>query len=330
MNKLLLVLINYLLSESYCWVNPILGKANIKISEPSIKLLESYNEIRNCSLVYPDYIPELSDKLCWSNALTTNYFLNMTDVEASHTIKQLHIMELNKYIGTRGQRNNGRNITDILDIGCSFGNFTTYLKETFKDSRVVGVDISAHMLAIAKEQTSRDILLIHANAEMLPIEDNSFDMINIGYMCSTIPRFVADNIIIECSRILRPGGILSIIDTSPTSKDKNMIKGKYFEEYIYWCSRVPDSLIDAGFVSIHENSGIPEVNIKICWKSMGSLVKYREINGDYDNFIARRIKNKKPSIIVVTGSAITTVFFQLMVAFVYANLITTIYEKLMK
>ncbi len=331
------IIINNLVCTSYGWINPLSIKVNKKITEPLTVLLKSYNEIRNISLVYPDYIRNINDELCWSNALTTDYFLNMTDVEASHSIKKTHISKLNEYLKTRGQRNNGRNITDILDIGCSFGTSTAYLKGAFSKSRVVGVDISGHMLAIAKERTAKDILYIHANAEILPIENNSFDMVHMGYICSTIPRDAVDNIIMECSRILRPGGILSIIDISPTIKNINPIfntvsteESKYIEEYIYWCSRAPDTLIDAGFVSVQEMSDIPDLNIKICWKSKALPIKFKEKTGDYDNFITRRNKNKKPSLTIFTVSSIITILFQLAIAFTYANLISTIYDKFIK
>lgn len=118
------------------------------------------------------------------------------------------------------------NINDkILDIGCSFGIGTEYLKKHYVDAFVTGIDLSPFFLAIASFRnniTNNNIQYIHANAEMLPFSNNSYDKIFIQYLFHELPQHATKQVINEAYRVLKPGGIIAIIDLNPMNLNEKL------------------------------------------------------------------------------------------------------------
>jgi ubiquinone/menaquinone biosynthesis C-methylase UbiE len=81
------------------------------------------------------------------------------------------------------------------------------------DVRLTGIDFSPGMLAIARRRAAelnREVDLREADAQQLPFDDASFDTVvcTLG-LCSVPDERVA---IAEMSRVLRPGGLLLLLD----------------------------------------------------------------------------------------------------------------------
>ena len=101
----------------------------------------------------------------------------------------------------------------ILDVGCGPGFYVAeLLDETGPSGRVVGVDSSPQMLAIAAKRTEG-----YANAEFhegaavaLPVADNAFDRV----LCVQVLEYVDDATaaLAEMHRALRPGGRVVVWD----------------------------------------------------------------------------------------------------------------------
>jgi 2-polyprenyl-6-hydroxyphenyl methylase / 3-demethylubiquinone-9 3-methyltransferase len=93
--------------------------------------------------------------------------------------------------------------TKILDLGCGAGFLSNELaKEGFK---VTGFDLSQESLTVAKNHDStKTVQYIQGNANLLPFEDASFDVI----CCMDFLEHVEDinPILKEVSRVLKPGG----------------------------------------------------------------------------------------------------------------------------
>lgn len=117
-------------------------------------------------------------------------------------------------------------ITDkILDIGCSFGIGTEFLKKSYPNALITGIDLSPYFLAIASFRnniTNGDIKYIHANAENMPFEVNTYDQVFIQYLFHEMPSRIIENVINEAYRILKPGGVISIVDLNPTNLNENL------------------------------------------------------------------------------------------------------------
>jgi ubiquinone/menaquinone biosynthesis C-methylase UbiE len=94
-------------------------------------------------------------------------------------------------------------VSEILDLGCGTGRYSTALAEYFKAS-VVGVDPSEKMLAQARQKASGRVRYERAWGESLPLRDGSVDMIFISMVFHHFdrPELVAR----ECRRVLRTDG----------------------------------------------------------------------------------------------------------------------------
>ncbi len=64
----------------------------------------------------------------------------------------------------------------ILEIGCGPGGNLMEVSSK-KPSRIVGVDISAEMIALAKDKVSKQVEVRKTNGTKLDFEDNSFDIV---------------------------------------------------------------------------------------------------------------------------------------------------------
>jgi ubiquinone/menaquinone biosynthesis C-methylase UbiE len=97
----------------------------------------------------------------------------------------------------------------IIDIGCGTGIYTNELCDA--GAKVVGVDISPEMLAIAAEKNKRhgkNVSFVAGDAASLPFADGSFDMaVSISAM-----EFFADpaKCLQEMYRVVKPGGRLIV------------------------------------------------------------------------------------------------------------------------
>jgi ubiquinone/menaquinone biosynthesis C-methylase UbiE len=86
----------------------------------------------------------------------------------------------------------------VLDLGTGTGSVARIVAERFPDADVIGVDISPRMLDEARRRTdSSRVSYQQADAERLPFEDASFDLVTLGNM---IPFFD------ELARVVAPGG----------------------------------------------------------------------------------------------------------------------------
>ncbi len=116
-------------------------------------------------------------------------------------------------------------VKDILDIGCSVGISTKELHRYYskrQDSapiNTIGLDLSPYMLAVAKVTDEQQEISqwVHGLAEKTDFDDHSFDVITIQFVLHELPRHAATAIFKEALRILRPGGVLGIVDNNPGS-----------------------------------------------------------------------------------------------------------------
>jgi SAM-dependent methyltransferase len=105
---------------------------------------------------------------------------------------------------------------DVIELGCGTAYFGSWLAR--RGARVTGVDLTPAQLETAgrmREETGVPIELIEANAEDVPLPDESFDLAVSEYGASIwcdpykwIP---------EAARLLRPGGELVFLCNSPIS-----------------------------------------------------------------------------------------------------------------
>jgi len=109
-----------------------------------------------------------------------------------------------------------------LDVGTGTGFLFLILDEM--GLNVTGVDLSAGMLSFAKEaclNRKRDLGLCIGDAESLPFQSSSFDLVTSRHLLWTLPD--PARAIAEWMRVLRPGGRIIAIDGNwfdPTPKKR--------------------------------------------------------------------------------------------------------------
>ncbi|QDV71566.1 Demethylrebeccamycin-D-glucose O-methyltransferase [Rosistilla carotiformis] len=104
----------------------------------------------------------------------------------------------------------------IADVGCGFGGTIASLNERYQSLAMTGINIDSRQLQRAEElvvpAAGNQIQWICADAASLPLDDAGFDAV-LAVECIfhfDRPRFFA-----EASRVLRPGGVLSLSDFVP-------------------------------------------------------------------------------------------------------------------
>jgi SAM-dependent methyltransferase len=97
----------------------------------------------------------------------------------------------------------------VLDLGCGKGRFARILSA--RGARVVGLDISAAMLAAAREA---GLDCVRGSARRLPFRSGSFDAAIAVEVFEHMESRAFDDACEELRRVLRPGGIFVLVDKS--------------------------------------------------------------------------------------------------------------------
>lgn len=106
----------------------------------------------------------------------------------------------------------------ILDLGCAAGHSTVPYKSMFPDAEVYAVDVAAPMLRYAHARAKSLGVPIHfsqQNAESTDFEDASFDLIVSHILIHETSTSALRNIMKECRRLLKPGGLTVHSETPP-------------------------------------------------------------------------------------------------------------------
>jgi ubiquinone/menaquinone biosynthesis C-methylase UbiE len=105
----------------------------------------------------------------------------------------------------------GRSFGDALEIGSGTGYFSLNLVQMGAIERLTATDISPGMLrrlaATAEELGVEDVTTVTTEAERLPFEDESFDLVFGHAVLHHIPD--VDMAFAEFRRVLRPGGAIA-------------------------------------------------------------------------------------------------------------------------
>ena len=200
------------------------------LEQSSIK--DSLDSVTNSQIVYPDYyqVPFHAydqGNLCWDAAFeaasaTKSMGLRiwkneaLTWQEAQQRLRYSFYQILEQYTPAT--------ITNILDLGCSVGISTLTLHQYFSPKQVesintIGLDLSPYMLAVAKKTDTQQQISrwIHGLAESTGLADSSLDLVTMQFIIHELPRQATKSIFREVLRILKPGGVLGIVDNNPAS-----------------------------------------------------------------------------------------------------------------
>lgn len=103
----------------------------------------------------------------------------------------------------------------IVDLGCGVGQSTTAFKLRFPEAEVHGIDLAAPMLRYGHARARKLGIEVHftqGDAAALDFADNSVDAALAMILFHELPPEVAEGVVKEAARILKPGGTFTIID----------------------------------------------------------------------------------------------------------------------
>lgn len=106
-------------------------------------------------------------------------------------------------------------VQNVLDVACGPGGWVLDVAFEYPDIEVAGVDISRTMIdyanARARTQGLKNASFGVMNiTQPLDFSAESFDLINARFLVAVLKRTAWDAFIAECTRLLRPGGILRL------------------------------------------------------------------------------------------------------------------------
>lgn len=105
-----------------------------------------------------------------------------------------------------------------LDLATGTGDIAALTRRTYPGCRVLGADFSQNMLKEAgKRFAALDIDWQACDANFLPYADNSFESVTFGYLLRNVDDALA--VLKEVHRVLKPGGRVVCLDTTPPRKN---------------------------------------------------------------------------------------------------------------
>lgn len=110
-------------------------------------------------------------------------------------------------------------IHDLLDLACGPGEWVMRVAREYPGKRVVGVDLSERMIEYASVQAEADDL--NASFRVMDVTNPldfptaSFDLINARLLQGFMKRDAWGPLLVECRRLLRPGGIIRLTESEP-------------------------------------------------------------------------------------------------------------------
>ncbi|MGV3460395.1 MAG: bifunctional demethylmenaquinone methyltransferase/2-methoxy-6-polyprenyl-1,4-benzoquinol methylase UbiE [Flavobacterium sp.] len=113
-----------------------------------------------------------------------------------------------------------KNPHSVLDIATGTGDLAILMAQTGA-TEIIGLDLSVGMLEVGRKKIteknlSNKIQMVQGDSENLPFEDNRFDAITVAFGVrnfETLEKGLA-----EIRRVLKPGGIFVILETSVPTK----------------------------------------------------------------------------------------------------------------
>ena len=185
-----------------------------------------------------------------------------------------------------------------LDLGCSVGVGTFALREWLLERQaaegdlpvVEGLDLSAQMLAVARVREGEilaassgaatpsgsraslpAITWHHGAAEATGLPGAAYDLITLQFVCHELPQSATRAVLAEAARLLRPGGVIALVDQDPDSAVIRRLPApiatllKSTEPYLedYFRLDLPAALREAGFQGVRCTAADPRHRVLV-------------------------------------------------------------------
>lgn len=109
-------------------------------------------------------------------------------------------------------------VRSVLDIACGGGGWPRAVARSLPKAHITGFDISEEMIKVAQVRANAsrlanvEFLRLDARSQPWPFPDDFYDLVNARLISTFMTRELWPQILAECLRIQRPGGVMRIID----------------------------------------------------------------------------------------------------------------------
>lgn len=109
----------------------------------------------------------------------------------------------------------------VLDIATGTGDLAIQFAKQLPNATITGLDLSEGMLKVARKKIigtglESNLVFVKGDSEELPFKDNSFQAITVSFGIRNFEDL--EKGLLEIKRILAPGGIFVILETSVPTK----------------------------------------------------------------------------------------------------------------
>ena len=249
---------------------------------------ENYQHLWNTDLYYPDYYTQTfhgyetgnlsfeaaEDCLPATLSMSITYWPHTSPVVTADWMRHNYTDALLDYcLNDAGMAVPPKT---IVDLAGSVGVSTQSLLQSFPKANVALVDLSPHFLATAKmfletsdsyiyEPTAQKRVTYHHElAEDTPFEDDSRDVVSMSFLIHELPSKVTVQVLCEALRILKPGGVVSILDLESSVLQRLPPIRRFLfgvtEPHIYdYCqnTNLVKMMEEVGFVGIKQDPNDP-------------------------------------------------------------------------
>ncbi len=120
----------------------------------------------------------------------------------------------------------------IVDVGCGTGWGTEYLLKKYKKAKIISLDLSPEMLKQTKAKGGwlRKLRLICADAENIPLDDESVDLVFSNLMLQWCDY---KKVFAEFKRILKPDGLLMFSTFGPDTLKELKQSWAQVDDYVH-------------------------------------------------------------------------------------------------
>ncbi len=162
----------------------------------------------------------------------------------------------------------------ILDVGCGTGHCSRQLRDSYSKAKIFGIDIAPGMIEEARKSQSlfRKINYQVADADQLPFEDNTFDLVFSSLTIQWLPDL--KKTFSELHRVLKPGGLLLFSTLGPDTLMELRESWQHVDDGIH-VNRFIDMHIvgDEVFNASFENTVMDRDVITLTYETMLGLMR---------------------------------------------------------
>lgn len=126
----------------------------------------------------------------------------------------------------------------VLDVAIGTADLTIEMLRRGKANQVTGIDLSDRMMEIGKRKVEGGkVQFIHANAQAMPFDNDTFDAVTCAFGCRNFQDLDAG--LSEMYRVLKPGGQVTILEFSyPSNRLVRALYDIYFSHILPGIGRI--------------------------------------------------------------------------------------------